>query len=489
MDPAPPTELGRYRITGELRANSLGRALLGVDESGRRAEVTVVHPVLAADPGFRDRFCEEVRAAAGAPPWFAAPVLDFDPDADPPWLATAHVEGPSLQDYVAEHGPLGEAGVLALGVRLADGLTALHASGHVHRDLTPSTVVLADDGPRLVGVGVVRAADDVALAQVGHLAGTPAWMSPEQAVGRRDTGAAGDVFAFGALLAFAAGGRSPFAVDGPPSAVLQRVVAGEPDLGGLTGPLRDLVASCLAKDPAARPGAAELRTRLRVLEEGREEAGDDAAATARVPVVPGAPGPAPAPTAAPRVSAARTASSVPPRTWVVLGAVAAAVVGVVVVVALVVGGGGGGTVAAPPVPPSGGPPPSEPVPDGVIDATTDDRFGAGGPAFASPSGNIACSITAVGARCDVAEQSWDLPPKPEDCTAAWGTGVVLELGRPAELSCVGDTLADPDLEVLAYGEAVRFAGVTCTSRETGVRCEEAGSAHGFEVARAAYRVF
>lgn len=273
MDPSSddPTTLGRYRVQSRLGAGGMGRVLLGVDDAGRRVALKVVHPELAADPGFRERFRREVQMAASAPAWFTAPVLDADPDAERPWLATAYVEGPSLQTYVAEQGPLGEQGVAALAVRMADGLVALNAAGLVHRDLKPSNVLLADDGPRLIDFGISRAADTTALTQTGHVMGTPEYMSPEQAGGERDIGPASDMFSFGSLLVFAASGRSPFAADSA-AASLYRIAYSEPDLGPLTGRVHEAVHACLTKDPAGRPTASQVRGLL-------QSADDQAGAT------------------------------------------------------------------------------------------------------------------------------------------------------------------------------------------------------------------
>ncbi|WP_433554905.1 serine/threonine-protein kinase [Pseudonocardia xinjiangensis] len=289
-----PRTLGRYRVVSRLGNGGLGRVLLGVDDAGRRVALKVVHPQLAALPGFRERFRREVQLAATAPPWFTAALLDADPDGDPPWVATAYVEAPSLQAYVSANGPLGRAGTLALAVRMADGLVAMHGAGLVHRDLKPSNVLLAEDGPCLIDGGFSRTVDPMLAAQAGHVVATPEYMTPEEIAGL-DVGPAGDVFCLGSLIGYAATGRSPFAADSVPG-VLHRVAQAEPDLGPLDGPLRDAVVACLAKDPAARPTAARLRDLLRPLEN------PDAAA------------PAPAPTAATAAMAAPGRPSTRPST-------------------------------------------------------------------------------------------------------------------------------------------------------------------------------
>lgn len=211
---------------------------------------------------FRERFAREVEAARKVGGFHTALVVDADPNDDPPWMATAYIPGPSLHGAVTEHGPLGEQALRMLGAGLAEGLAAIHACGLVHRDLKPANVILASDGPRIIDFGIARTQDSGRMTETGAIVGTYAYMSPEQVNGHRATPAS-DVFALGAVLAFAATGRSPF--DGETAAaILHRIASGPADLSGLAGlpEQRDLVAACLAKDPADRPALADVLTRL-----------------------------------------------------------------------------------------------------------------------------------------------------------------------------------------------------------------------------------
>jgi hypothetical protein len=125
----------------------------------------------------------------------------------------------------------------------------------------------------------------------------------------------------------------------------------------------------------------------------------------------------------------------------------------------------------------------------ITDAETDGRFGTGGARFASPTRNISCAMISDQVRCDLVQTTWTLPPKPADCRGAYGAGAVLGGSTAGELSCVTDTIADPALPVLPYGQGVRFAGVVCVSSETGMRCQNTATGHGFRVARASYDLF
>ncbi|MEU2734023.1 serine/threonine-protein kinase [Streptomyces sp. NPDC007095] len=257
-----PTVVGPYRLLGRLGAGGMGRVYLGRSAGGRTVAVKIVHPHFALDEEFRARFRREVEAARRVGGAWTAPVLDADPEASVPWVATGYAAGPSLAAAVADAGgPLPAHSVRVLGAGLAEALTAVHALGLVHRDVKPSNVLLTLDGPLLIDFGIARATDGTAsLTSTGVSVGSPGYMSPEQILGKGVTGAA-DVFSLGAVLVYAATGESPFPGDSS-AALLYKVVHEEPRLGSLEGELRELVAACLAKDPAGRPTPGEVAGRL-----------------------------------------------------------------------------------------------------------------------------------------------------------------------------------------------------------------------------------
>ncbi|MEU3709321.1 protein kinase domain-containing protein [Streptomyces catenulae] len=263
MDPLlsdDPQALGPYRLLGRIGAGGMGRVYLARSAGGRTVAVKVVRPDLVQDTGFRGRFRQEVEIARAVSGRYTAPVVDADTDAPLPWLATAFVLGPSLTEVVEEHGPLPEHSVRALGAGLAAALTEIHAVELVHRDLKPSNVLLAADGPRVIDFGIARAVDGNRMTQTGVVVGSPGYIPPEQVLGQR-VGTAGDVFALGAVLTYAATGHGAYA-DATPAAVLYQVVHGEPDLSGVPDTLLGLVASCLHRDPARRPAPAEVLAAL-----------------------------------------------------------------------------------------------------------------------------------------------------------------------------------------------------------------------------------
>ncbi|MFD6531926.1 serine/threonine-protein kinase [Streptomyces sp. NPDC060184] len=261
LEAGEPRTIGAYRLLGRLGAGGMGRVYLGRSAGGRTVAVKVVHPHFALDEQFRARFRREVDSAQRVGARWTAPVLDADPDAPVPWVATGYVAGPSLSQAVTRHGALPERAVRALGGGLAEALGAVHQQGIVHRDVKPSNVLLALDGPRLIDFGIARALGaTVSLTSTGVSVGSPGYMAPEQIRGGDISGAA-DVFSLGAVLAYAATGSAPFPGDSS-AVLLYKVVHEEPELGDLGGELRDLVAACLAKDPAVRPSPPDLARAL-----------------------------------------------------------------------------------------------------------------------------------------------------------------------------------------------------------------------------------
>jgi outer membrane protein assembly factor BamB len=254
-----PRVAGEFRLQARLGSGGMGQVYLGYSPAGKAVAVKICHPEFAADPDFVARFAREVAAARAVNGLYTAQVIDAGPDDSPPWLATSYVPGPSLHYAVTRHGPLPASAVWRLAAGLAEALQAVHARGLIHRDLKPTNVLLAADGPRVIDFGIARAADATSLTATGYVFGTPGYVAPEQIAGRQATPAS-DVFALGSVLCYAATGGTPFG-DGEPATVLHRVVHAQPALEALPGALRGLVARCLAKDPADRPTLAQvLRT-------------------------------------------------------------------------------------------------------------------------------------------------------------------------------------------------------------------------------------
>ncbi|MEU0243122.1 serine/threonine-protein kinase [Streptomyces sp. NPDC006235] len=257
-----PEYAGHYRLESCLGSGGMGVVHLARSTSGMKVAVKVVHAEFAKDPEFRGRFRQEVGAARRVSGAFTAPVVDADPEAGRPWMATLFIPGPTLAQEVKRNGPLAPAQLRRLMAGLAEALRDIHRVGVVHRDLKPSNVLLAEDGPKVIDFGISRPKDSELRTETGKLIGTPPFMAPEQFRRPREVGPAADVFALGSVMVHAATGRGPFDSDSP-YVVAYQVVHDEPELAGVPEELVPLVLRCLAKEPEDRPSPDELMRELR----------------------------------------------------------------------------------------------------------------------------------------------------------------------------------------------------------------------------------
>jgi serine/threonine protein kinase len=256
-----PERIGPYVVLGRLGSGSMGQVYLGRSAAGRLVAVKTIRVELAEETGFRTRFAQEVAAARKVSGVFTAAVVEADPEADLPWLATAYVPAPSLSRLVLACGPLPVSTVRWLAAGCAEALASIHGAGLVHRDLKPSNVLVAPDGPRVIDFGVARAAERMGRTTARGAVGTPAYMAPEQARDTREASVASDVYSLGATLLFAATGHPPYS-GASVMDVLARLATEEPDLSGLPAELSELIIACLHRVPRARPTSSAMLVQL-----------------------------------------------------------------------------------------------------------------------------------------------------------------------------------------------------------------------------------
>ncbi|MEV5958301.1 serine/threonine-protein kinase [Streptomyces sp. NPDC051987] len=256
-----PRRIGPFEVLGRLGAGGMGLVYLARSASGRRVAIKTVRTELAEDQLFRVRFTREVEAARAVSGFYTAAVVDADPRAAVPWLATAYVPAPSLEEIVNDCGPLPAQAVRWLAAGVAEALQSIHGAGLVHRDLKPSNVLVVEDGPRVIDFGIASGVSNTRLTMTNVAVGTPAYMSPEQAKDSRSVTGASDVFSLGSMLVFAATGHPPFHGANPVETVFMLLREG-PDLEGLPDELRPLIESCMQMEAAARPNPADLQAQL-----------------------------------------------------------------------------------------------------------------------------------------------------------------------------------------------------------------------------------
>ncbi|MCG8967597.1 serine/threonine-protein kinase [Streptomyces sp. CL12-4] len=250
--------IGPYTVLAELASGGMGRVYLARSPGGRTVAVKTLLAAAGQSPAEADRrrFVREVALARRVRGAYTAGVVDADPEAPSPWMATEYVPAPSLRELVDSCGPLPADSLYWVAAGMVEALISIHTAGLVHRDVKPSNVLLPEDGPRLIDFGISQATD---LTRTKAALGTIPFAAPEQARGEPTT-VASDVFSLGATLFHLATGRSPYRGMGEGTAFEQlvRAAEGDLDLSGLPAALDPLIRPCLALDPAQRPSPAAL---------------------------------------------------------------------------------------------------------------------------------------------------------------------------------------------------------------------------------------
>ncbi|OIV36532.1 hypothetical protein BIV57_15785 [Mangrovactinospora gilvigrisea] len=261
LDQHDPRRIGPFEVLGRLGKGGMGLVYLGRSTAGRRVAIKTVRAELAEDKLFRTRFEREIRAARTVGGFYTAAVVDADAQAPVPWLATAYVPAPSLEDLVVHTGPLPVGAVRWLAAGIAEALQSIHRADLIHRDLKPSNVLVVEDGPRVIDFGIAAGGQYTRVTMTNVAVGTPAYMSPEQARNSRGVTGPSDVFSLGSTLVYAATGHAPYRGSGPVDIVSQ-LLNREPDLSGLPDDLRPLIKACLRHELNRRPTPEEIQAEL-----------------------------------------------------------------------------------------------------------------------------------------------------------------------------------------------------------------------------------
>lgn len=259
--PAHPELLGRlghYEIEREIGRGGMGVVLKARDtELHRGVAIKMMAPHLASFGVARQRFAREARSAAAILHPNVIAIHAVSTDSETPWLVMPYIVGPSLEQVVQAEGALDERDLVSFALQISGGLAAAHSQGVVHRDIKPANILVESSMGRIVitDFGLARAECDASMTQTGWFAGTPNYMSPEQARGQ-EVDHRSDLFSLGSVMFFMATGRLPFRAEGP-MAVLEQIRDHHPATARSINPrisktVSNLIQRLLAKQPGDR---------------------------------------------------------------------------------------------------------------------------------------------------------------------------------------------------------------------------------------------
>ena len=218
--------IGRYEVEAVLGQGGMGIVLRAFDSDLQRTvAVKVLAPQWAASDIARQRFEREAQAAASVAHEHVVPIFNVEASGRLPFLVMRYIPGMTLEQWIRVNGAPDSATILRVAGQLAEGLAAAHRRGLVHRDIKPGNVLVGENIQRIwiTDFGLARAADSVTLTHTGLIAGTPHYMSPEQARGEAMDHRS-DLFSLGGVLFFLTTGRPPFVADNT-LAVLHKIVS------------------------------------------------------------------------------------------------------------------------------------------------------------------------------------------------------------------------------------------------------------------------
>jgi hypothetical protein len=258
--PAAGSKLGGYTVVREIGSGAMGAVYRAEDDGGHAVALKMLHRHLD-DPAARERLRREAAALQGLRHPAVARVLDAELEGPEAFIVTELVEGPTLEEEIDERGPLDPRDLFELADQLADALEAVHGTGVVHRDLTPSNVLIARTGPVLIDFGLAQGPGDKRATRTGFVMGTPGYLAPELLDGA-EPGPDTDWWSWAAVLAFSGTGRAPFGVR-PTELVLRRSRQGQADLDGLPPRATRALSAALRAVPAERWGPTEVARALK----------------------------------------------------------------------------------------------------------------------------------------------------------------------------------------------------------------------------------
>ena len=252
MVESDPRQLGPYKIIARLGSGGMGVVFLG-SRGSQRVAVKVMRSSFLDSPTLKTRFEREIATLKKIKSPFVAKYLDSDIEGDLVWHAVEFVNGPTLKEKVENDGPLSEEDWWALYSQMREALKDIHREGVVHRDLKPANIILSETGVKLIDFGISQDSEATSLTSTGMVAGSPAWLSPEQLEGT-EVGSGSDLFTAGSVLTFAALGRSPWGNETTMTVPVayKKILSLDFDFDGLPSAYKDAVSPLLLEKASER---------------------------------------------------------------------------------------------------------------------------------------------------------------------------------------------------------------------------------------------
>jgi len=247
-----PDQIGPFEILARLGAGGMGVVFLGTRGVDRYA-IKVVRSSYLDSPDLKSRFQREIETLRKLDSPNVARLVESGTEPDIAWHAVEFINGPNLREFVEANGPLTASAWWSLAKQLQRALFDIHSVGIVHRDLKPSNIVLSESGMKVIDFGIAQDNDATSLTTTGLVAGSPAWLSPEQLEGTELTPAS-DYFSAGSVLVYAATGRSPWGEETTMSVpvLYRKILEAKPNLEGLSSAQSTLIAALMDPDSKER---------------------------------------------------------------------------------------------------------------------------------------------------------------------------------------------------------------------------------------------
>lgn len=251
-----PDFIGPWKLINRLGSGGMSVVYQASKNERTSVALKVIRSQYLDNQVDRSRIEREISTLTQIKSKFVCQIIDSDITEDFAWIATEYINGPDLKTKVNLDGPYAEDDWFLLSKGLLEGLKAIHAYGVIHRDIKPTNILISADGPKIIDFGIAQSSEATSLTSTGLIAGSPAWLSPEQINGDKVTYSS-DIFSAGAVLNFAVSGISPWGDNTKitKDVIYNRILQKQPDLSSLNILQKSLVQQMMEKTPKSRPSA------------------------------------------------------------------------------------------------------------------------------------------------------------------------------------------------------------------------------------------